>query len=197
MTRLLPIEGFGPDGVVGTSSSLEHFSLLLTSLPLPSFVLLCWFPVEFEWLSEFSLATPERTIFQAGWLTVLVALGVDVVCWNVILKAFSFGLDSLTLPLLSMECTCLITLGALFRGRTFTNPIQYEATWLSRMLFSVVIVKGLTVRLKFMLKFIGKTSHSKEMLILIIACISDRNVFILLNCITKVTLVKDRSFPPS
>ena len=41
MTRLLPIKGFGPDGVVGTSSSLVHCSLLLTSLPLPSFVLLC------------------------------------------------------------------------------------------------------------------------------------------------------------
>ena len=52
-----------------------------------------------------------------------------------------------------------------------------------------VSVKGLTVRLNFMLKFIGKTNQLLILLFLIIPCVSDRNLFILafilLNLIQK------------
>ena len=62
-------------------------------------------------------------------------------------------------------------------------------------------VKGLTVWLNYMLKFIGKTNRLLILLFLIILCVSDRNLlilaFILLNLIQKLTLFKDRSFPPS
>ena len=58
--------------------------------------------------------------------------------------------------------------------------------------------QGVDCTVKFYVKVHrGKISRLKEMLILIIPCMSDRNLFILLNFNTKVTLIKDRSFAPS